>query len=163
MATENISISTHTSLQFQVIKTQNPLKKESKNLNVLTPKFERHPSAAKLLNSEEQEIKEIPIISNDGQITPCSAPASCPFTIVLNESGNPLYDKNDNFYIKSNYCNIDKSKTKEKRKQSLVNNVLWAFTPSQLKLDQKVTECIRKGENFETINKMFNDYLIKKE
>lgn len=59
MATENISISTHNSLQFQVIKTQNPLKKESKNLNVLTPKFERHPSAAKLLNSEEQEIKEI--------------------------------------------------------------------------------------------------------
>lgn len=163
MATENISMPTQTSLQFQVIKAQNPLKKESKKLNVLTPKFERHPSASKLLNSEEQEIKEIPIISNDGQITSCSAPASCPFTIVLNESGNPLYDKNDNFYIKSNYCDIDKSKPKEKRKKFLANNTLWAFTPSQVKLDQEVTECIRKGENFETISKVFNDYLIKKE
>ena len=39
--------------------------------------------------------------SNDKNKSPSSAPSLYLFTIVLNETDNPLYDKNDIFYIKN--------------------------------------------------------------
>ena len=134
--------------------------KDIKKLSVLSPTFERHPSAAKLLNATKtKNPMEFVNDNNDKNKSPSSAPSPYLFTIVLNETDNPLYDKNDIFYIKNE--NITSNPKKSENKLSVKPNFL-SLTPQQIELDKKITQSIQKGENFKEIKKMFKGCLLDK-
>ena len=147
---------------FEKTTTRVELKKNDKKLSIFSPKFERHPSATKLLNTNEAKdfpINQIP----DSILTPGSAPSPCPFTIILNETDNPLYDKNDTFYIKNNDITESASKAKTQKKSSeFIKPKFLSLTPAQIKLDNEITESIKKGKQFKEIKKMMKGLLIEK-
>ena len=136
--------------------------KDNKKLSIFSPKFERHPSAAKLLNTNE--TKDLPLNQfSDSVLTPGSAPSPCPFTIILNETDNPLYDKTETFYIKNNdITEIVPKKNTQKKSSEFVKPKFLSLTPAQIKLDNEITESIKKGENFKNIEKMLKGLLIEK-
>ena len=147
-------------VSYQKITKKVASSKDNKKLSVLSPTFERHPSASKLLNATEAKDPLILVNdSNDKNKSPSSAPSLYLFTIVLNETDNPLYDKNDIFYIKNE--NISSSPKKSKNNLSVKPNFL-SLTPQQIELDEKITQSIQKGENFKEIKKMFKGCLLDK-
>ena len=86
-----------------------------------------------------------------------------PFTIILNETDNPLYDKTETFYIKNNDIteSVPKKNT-QKKSSEFVKPKFLSLTPAQIKLDNEITESIKKGENFKNIEKMLKGLLIEK-
>ena len=132
--------------------------KDSKKLSIMSPTFERHPSASKLLNATEQKNPLTFVNENDKNKSPSSAPSPYHFTIVLNETDNPLYDKNDIFYIKND--NISSIPKKSENKLSVKPHFL-SLTPQQIELDEKITTSNQKGESFTEINKIFTGCLIE--
>ena len=112
----------------------------------------------------KNETKDLPLNQfSDSVLTPGSAPSPCPFTIILNETDNPLYDKTETFYIKNNDIteSVPKKNT-QKKKNECVKPKFLSLTPAQIKLDNEITESIKKGENFKNIEKMLKGLLIEK-
>ena len=78
-------------------------------------------------------------------------------TIEFTETDNPLYEKNDTFYIKN------ENVSDNPKKSSLnVKPLFLCLTPQQIALDEKITISIQKGESFTEINKIFTGCLIEK-
>ena len=150
-------------VDYEPINERNSVKSDKKKLSICTPKFERHPSASKLMNDCDSDNKSsLSIQMPEKEILPSSAPSS-PFTITLNESDNPLYDKNDIFYIKRKDSSKEKNVKKESDKHFCVKSKFFSLTPEQITLDKKITESIKKGEDFKSIKNMFKGLLVKKE
>lgn len=150
-------------VEYESINERNSIKSDKKKLSICSPKFERHPSASKLICDIETNNKpSLSIQIPEKEILPSSAP-SFPFMITLYESDNPLYDKNDIFYIKRKDSNHEKRTKKVSEQHLFVKSKFFSLTPEQIKLDKNITESIKKGEDFKSIKSMFKGLLVKKE
>lgn len=124
----------------------------SKKLSIPCPSFERHPSASKLLNvTEAKDTLAFLSENKKNNLFPYH------LTIEFTETDNPLYEKNDTFYIKN------ENVSDNPKKSSLnVKPLFLCLTPQQIALDEKITISIQKGESFTEINKIFTGCLIEK-
>ena len=161
MSTISTSPPSEASLSFATMKSRLGPKKDSKKLGLGLPTFERHPSASKLLNDLENK-KEIE--TNLQKEISLSITTASPFKIILNESDNPLFDKNDIFYIKkSDDANPPQKKENKKNNHLSLNTNFFSLTPEQVQLDKEITESIQKGESFKSIKSKFKGLLVEKQ
>lgn len=161
MSTISTSPPSEAPLSFATMKSRLGPKKDSKKLGLGLPTFERHPSASKLLNDLENK-KEIE--TNLQKEISLSITTASPFKIILNESDNPLFDKNDIFYIKkSDDANPPTKKENKKNNHLSLNTNFFSLTPEQVQLDKEITESIQKGESFKSIKSKFKGLLVEKQ
>ena len=94
-----------------------------------------------------------------------SITTASPFKIILNESDNPLFDKNDVFYIKKSEGDTNPPQKKENKKNNhlSLNKNFFSLTPEQVQLDKEITESIQKGETFKSIKSKFKGLLVEKQ
>ena len=133
------------------------LKKDNKKLSLGGEKIERHPSASKLLEQASRiEVTEETTLAGSTILSmPSSAPTPTNITIVLSTCPNPLYDKNDILYIKTegNQSGIEGYNLTSAKPEK------FPFSPEQIKIDKDITECIQKGEDFSVISEKFDGML----
>ena len=160
MSTISTSPPSEAPLSFATMKSRLGPKKDSKKLGLGLPTFERHPSASKLLNDLENK-KEIE--TNLQKEISLSITTASPFKIILNESDNPLFDKNDIFYIKKSDDANPPTKKENKKNNLSLNKNFFSLTPEQVQLDKEITESIQKGESFKSIKSKFKGLLVEKQ